>query len=89
MPLSKLKKLFYWLLSLLFRLCFAVEAAINPVFAVGQLEDVRKLLLRRRDTARIFAEDDVCKALWKFGALFFNELAVLNYVDGAAGIDVY
>ena len=61
----------------MFRLCIAINAAINAFFTVGELEHLRQLLLYRRDAARIAAADHVGYALRQLKAVAFDELAVL------------
>ena len=67
---------------------FAVEAAVGALFAVGQGEDLRQLLLDGGDAARILAADDVRDALGELQLALFDALAVLDEVDGDTGIDV-
>ena len=67
---------------------FAVEAAVSALFAVGQGEDLRQLLLNGGDAAGILAADDVGDALGQLELALFDALAVLDDVDGDAGVDL-
>ena len=49
---------------------FAVFAAVDFLFFIGQEEDLVKLLLDGSDTARIPAGDDILDLLWKVQLLF-------------------
>ena len=44
---------------MIFCAAIAVDATVGSVLFVGKTEDVRKLLLGRRDATRIFAENDI------------------------------
>ena len=60
---------------------FAVFAAVDFLFFIGQEEDLVKLLLDGSDTARIPAGDDILDLLWKMQLLFLIDLVVLDDVD--------
>ena len=55
---------------------------------VSQSEHVGQLLLRRRNTARIFAFDYAFNFFRKFHFYFAGNNAILNYVDGNVRIYV-
>ena len=66
---------------------FAVFAAVDFLFFIGQEEDLVKLLLDGSDTARIPAGDDILDLLWKVQLLFLIDLVVLDDVDCDIVID--
>ena len=66
---------------------FAVFAAVDFLFFIGQEEDLVKLLLDGSDTARIPAGDDILDLLWKMQFLFLIDLVVLDDVDCDIVID--
>ena len=66
---------------------FAVFAAVDFLFFIGQEEDLVKLLLDGSDTARIPAGDDILDLLWKMQLLFLIDLVVLDDVDCDIVID--
>lgn len=77
---------FFYLLPLGFGL--TVEAAVGALFTVGEREDLRQFLLDGGDAARVFAADDVPDPLRQLQLALFHALAVLDDVDGDAGVDV-
>ena len=60
--------------QLFFSLCLTVDATVNALFSVGQLEDMGELLLSCSDTTGILALDYVSKLFGKSDALLFNKL---------------
>ena len=66
---------------------FAVFAAVDFLFFIGQEKDLVKLLLDGSDTARIPAGDDILDLLWKMQLLFLIDLVVLDDVDCDIVID--
>ena len=75
-------------LLLVFGLGLAVQAAVGARALFGQCEDLRQLLLNGGDAAGILAADDVGDALGQLELALFDALAVLDDVDGDAGIDI-
>ena len=75
-------------LLLVFGLGLAVQAAVGARALFGQCEDLRQLLLNGGDAAGILAADDVGDALGQLELALFGALAVLDDVDGDAGVDV-
>ena len=75
-------------LLLVFGLGLAVQAAVGARALFGQCEDLRQLLLNGGDAAGILAADDVGDALGQLELALFDALAVLDDVDGDAGVDV-
>ncbi len=63
---------------------FAVFAAIDLFFVIGQYKDVRQFLFDRCDTAGILALDDVRDLFGQFKRFLFDYLTVLDDVDGDA-----
>ena len=74
-------------LLLVFGLGLAVQAAVGARALFGQCEDLRQLLLNGGDAAGILAADDVGDALGQLELALFGALAVLDDVDGDAGVD--
>ena len=70
------------------RYIFAVDAAVNLVDGVGEAEFVYQFLLGGGDAAGILAADDAADTLGKGQVFPLCQLAVLNDVDGDAGIDI-
>ena len=75
-------------LLLVFGLGLAVQAAVGARALFGQCEDLRQLLLNGGDAAGILAADDVGDALGQLELALFGALAVLDDVDGDAGVDI-
>ena len=75
-------------LLLVFGLGLAVQAAVGARALFGQCEDLRQLLLNGGDAAGILAADDVGDALGQLELALFDALAVLDDVDGDAGVDI-
>lgn len=75
-------------LLLVFGLGLAVQAAVGARALFGQREHLRQLLLNRGDAAGVLAADDVGDALGQLELALFDALAVLDDVDGDAGIDI-
>ena len=75
-------------LLLVFGLGLAVQAAVGARFLIGQREDLRQLLLNGGDAAGVLAADDVGDALGQLELALFGALAVLDDVDGDAGVDI-
>ena len=74
--------------AFLFGLRFAVHAAVDAVFPVGQLEYVVQLLLGGGDAARIPAPDDVGQPFGQAQLPFGDDGVVFDDIDGDAGVDV-
>ena len=70
-------------------LCLAVDAAIALLGPVRQTELVAQFLLSRGDAAGVLAVDDVHHPLRQTQVLALGQLAVLDDVDGDAGVDFY
>lgn len=79
----------YWIQrpTLSIRLCFAIDAAIDIMLAVGELENMVYLLLTGGDAAGVFALDDIDEVFGHFDIALLDEDAVLDYVDCGVGID--
>ena len=75
-------------LLLVFGLGLAVQAAVGARALFSQCEDLRQLLLNGGDAAGILAADDVGDALGQLELALFDALAVLDDVDGDAGVDI-
>lgn len=75
-------------LLLVVGLGLAVQAAVGARALFGQCEDLRQLLLNGGDAAGILAADDVGDALGQLELALFGALAVLDDVDGDAGVDI-
>lgn len=75
-------------LLLSFSLAFAIDAAVNFVLAVGQLENVRQLLLGGGNAARVFAFDDVGDVFGQLWVIFFHAFAVFDNINGNIGVDI-
>ena len=75
-------------LLLVFGLGLTVQAAVGARALFGQREDLRQLLLNGGDAAGILAADDVGDALGQLELALFGALAVLDDVDGDAGVDI-
>ena len=75
-------------LLLVFGLGLAVQAAVGARALFGQCEDLRQLLLNGGDAAGVLAADDVGDALGQLELALFDALAVLDDVDGDAGVDI-
>ena len=75
-------------LLLVFGLGLTVQAAVGARALFGQREDLRQLLLNGGDAAGILAADDVGDALGQLELALFDALAVLDDVDGDAGVDI-
>ncbi len=66
----------------------AVSAAVYLVGFVGEIENLGQLLLDGGDAAWVVAFDDSCDLLGQFQGSLFNDLAILDYVDGDVVINV-
>ena len=67
---------------------FAINAAIYAIFAVGELEYVRKFLLGRRDATGILAFHDVNDLYGQLGVVLAHVDAVFDQVDCEIMIDI-
>ena len=71
----------------LFVLLIAVLAAIRRRLLICEIEDMRKSALYRRDATRIGAVNDVPDFLRELQAPLFNDLTVLDDIDGNVAVD--
>ena len=70
------------------RLRFAVDAAVHALFAVGQYEFLRQLLLNGGNAARIFALQHAAYALGQIKLALFLQLTAAYYVHGYAWVNI-
>ena len=64
--LQSLSQTFFYCIYLVpFEFGFAVNTAIDAVFAIRQFKLMRKLLLDRSDTSWVLTTDDVCNFIRK------------------------
>jgi len=73
---------------LLFCLCFAVDAAVNAIFGLGEHENMIQLLLGRGDAARILTFYYIHQLLRGLQSLFLYQNAILDDVDGGLGVNI-
>ena len=71
---------------LFFCLRLAVDAAIDPLFPVGEHELLGQLLLHGGDAPGILAAQHATDALRQLQGALFHQLAVADAVDGDGGI---
>ena len=71
-----------------FGLSLAVNAAVNAVFGVGELESLRQLLLYGSNAAGILAGNNTIELGGKLKLTLFDYFAVFNEIDGDTGIKV-
>ena len=71
-----------------FSLSLAVNAAVNAVFGVGELESLRQLLLYGSNAAGILAGNNTVELRRQFKLALFDYFAVLNQIYSDAGIKV-
>ena len=70
------------------RLRFAVDAAVHALFAVGQYEFLRQLLLNGGNAARIFALQHAAYALGQIKLALFLQFPAAYYVHGYAWVNI-
>ena len=66
---------------------FAVFTSVNFFLRVGKDKYLIQTLLDGSDAARVLAFDNICDLLWKLQDSFFNDILVLDDVDGDVVID--
>ncbi len=73
--------------SVLLGFRLAVNASVCARLRVGELKDVRELLLRRCDASGILAFDEIRDFLRKLDVLLSDDLIVLDDINGDIGVD--
>jgi len=73
---------------LLFKLRLAIDAAINLVFTVYQLELMGKLLLYGRDASGVLAMNNVADGVGKRQVLTLYNCGILDLIHRYAGIHI-
>jgi hypothetical protein len=67
--------------------CIAVDAAVLPLFPIGQFERMDDLLFHGCDASWVFAPDDTCESFWQFQVFFLGQLAIFDHIHCDVGID--
>ena len=67
---------------------FAIEATVYLLIFIGQLKDMRELLLAGGNASGVLAEDDIGQLFGQFNGFFLDDLTVFDDVDGDARINV-
>ena len=68
--------------------CFTVNASVNPVFFVRQLENMHKFLLDGSDAAGIFAVQYIRKTFRQIDFFLFRQLSISDYIYGYIWINI-
>ena len=66
----------------------AVSAAVNLLFPIRQLKNMRNFLLRGSDTSGVFTFNHIGQSLRQFQMLLFLQLSVFNPVNGDIAVYV-
>ena len=69
-------------------LIIAILTAVNLLFRIRQIENMRQLLFNGSNTAGIFAGDDIGDDFRQLHPLFLHDLPVLYDIDGDLVINI-
>ena len=79
---------FFLVQGLIFRLAFAVNAAVDAFFPVGEFEDLGQLLFGGGDAAGVGAADDAGDIFGDIQMLALDGFAVADDIDGHIRVNV-